>query len=113
MKSDKQIRILNFVKDNEGCTIPDIEAFTDCSRAIVNTLIKNGYLELVEQKIDINLSNICGVKDISGTKTIADFPFFNTLSINCKYTSVFPEPVTPYNKNSSYSSLSMHVETLS
>ena len=54
LKSDKQIRILNFVKDNEGCTIPDIEVFTDCSRAIVNTLIKNGYLELIEQKIERN-----------------------------------------------------------
>ena len=54
LKSEKQIRILNFVKDNEGCTIPDIEAFTDCSRAIVNTLIKNEYLELVEQKVERN-----------------------------------------------------------
>ena len=54
IKSEKQIRILNFVKDNEGCTIPDIETFTDCSRAIVNTLIKNGYLELVEQKVERN-----------------------------------------------------------
>ena len=54
IKSEKQVRILNFVKDNEGCTIPDIEAFTDCSRAIVNTLIKNEYLELVEQKVERN-----------------------------------------------------------
>lgn len=57
IKSDKQIRILNFVKDNEGCTIPDIENFTDCSRAIVNTLIKNEYLELVEIKIERNPLN--------------------------------------------------------
>lgn len=54
IKSDKQIKILNFVKDNEGCTIPEIEAFTDCSRGIVNTLIKNNYLELVETKIERN-----------------------------------------------------------
>ena len=54
LKSEKQIKILNFVKDNEGCTIPDIELFTDCSRAIVNTLIKNGYLEIVEQKVERN-----------------------------------------------------------
>ena len=54
LKSEKQIKILNFVKDNEGCTIPDIEMFTDCSRAIVNTLIKNGYLEIVEQKVERN-----------------------------------------------------------
>ena len=26
--------------------------FTDCSRAIVNTLVKNGYLEIVEKKIE-------------------------------------------------------------
>lgn len=57
IKSDKQIRIINFVKDNEGCTIPDIENFTDCSRAIVNTLIKNEYLELVEIKIERNPLN--------------------------------------------------------
>lgn len=51
IKSDKQKRILTFVKDNEGCTISEIEAFTDCSRSIVNTLVKNGYLELVEKKV--------------------------------------------------------------
>ena len=50
----------------------------------------------------INLSIIWGVNDISGTSTIAVFPCFNASPINCKYTSVFPEPVTPYNKNCSY-----------
>ena len=54
IKSEKHKRILNFVKDNEGLTIPEIEMFTDCSRAIVNTLIKNEYLELVETKIERN-----------------------------------------------------------
>ena len=34
----------------------------------------------------INLSSIWGVNDISGTRTIADFSVFMTLSINCKYT---------------------------
>lgn len=41
IKSDKHKNILYFVKDNEGVTIPEIEMFTDSSRAIVNTLIKN------------------------------------------------------------------------
>ena len=54
IKSEKQKRILEFVKNNEGCTISDIEVFTDCSRAIVNTLIKNGYLEITEKKIERN-----------------------------------------------------------
>ncbi len=54
IKSEKQQKILQFVKENEGATIPEIELFTDCSRAIVNTLIKNGYLEAVETKVDRN-----------------------------------------------------------
>ena len=33
IKSEKHKRVLNFLKENEGCTIPDIEMFTDCSRA--------------------------------------------------------------------------------
>ena len=54
IKSEKQIRALKFIRDNEGCTIPEIEAFTDTSRAILNTLIKNDYLELVEKIIERN-----------------------------------------------------------
>ena len=54
LKSQKQIKALKFIKDNEGATIPEIEMFTDVSRAIINTLIKNGYLELVEQKVERN-----------------------------------------------------------
>ena len=52
IKSDKQKRILEFIKNNEGSTIQEIEMFTDCSRAIVNTLIKNGYLEIIEKKVE-------------------------------------------------------------
>lgn len=54
IKSEKHKKILKFVKDNEGATIPEIEMFTDCSRAIINTLIKNEYLEVVEQKAERN-----------------------------------------------------------
>ena len=67
LKSDKQIRILNFIKDNEGCSISEIEAFTDCSRAIVNTLIKNEYLELVEKKVERNPLNS---KEVNNTKKL-------------------------------------------
>ncbi len=42
------------MKNNEGVTISEIEMYTDCSRAIVNTLIKNEYLERVEKKIERN-----------------------------------------------------------
>ena len=52
IKSEKQKRVINFVKDNEGVTIPEIEMLTDCSRAIVKTLVKNGYLELLDKKVE-------------------------------------------------------------
>ena len=54
IKSEKQKKLIKFVKDNEGVTIPEIEMFTGCSRTIINTLIKNDYLELVEKKIERN-----------------------------------------------------------
>ena len=54
IKSEKQKRVLNFIKDNEGATVPEIEMFTDCARGIVNTLVKNGYLEIVEKKVERN-----------------------------------------------------------
>lgn len=54
IKSEKHKRVINFVKQNEGVTIPEIEMYTDCSRGIVNTLVKNGYLEIVEKKIERN-----------------------------------------------------------
>lgn len=54
IKSEKQKKIIKFIKDNEGATIPEIEMFTDCSRAIVNTLIKNEYLEIVPKKAERN-----------------------------------------------------------
>ena len=54
IKSKKQKRVIRFVTNNEGATISEIEMYTDCSRAIVNTLIKNGYLQLVEKKIERN-----------------------------------------------------------
>ena len=83
LKSEKQIRILNFVKDNEGCTIPDIEAFTDCSRAIVNTLIKNGYLELVEQKVERNPLENKNIENTNNLKLIEEQQnAFNKISMS-------------------------------
>ena len=54
IKSEKHKKLLNFIKDNEGETVPEIEMLTDCSRAIVNTLVKNGYLEIIEKKVERN-----------------------------------------------------------
>lgn len=74
IKSDKQKKIINFVKDNEGVTIPEIEMLTDCSRAIVNTLIKNGYLEIVEQKIKRNPLHLKDTESIKRTEKTEKLP---------------------------------------
>ena len=67
IKSEKQKKILQFLKSNEGATVPEIELFTDGSRAIVKTLEKNGYVEIVEKKIERNpLAN----KKIEKTKNL-------------------------------------------
>ena len=52
IKSEKQKRALEFLKENEGATASEIEMFTDCSKAILKTLEKNGYIEFIEKKIE-------------------------------------------------------------
>ena len=52
LKSEKQIRTLRFIMQNGDSLVSDIEMFADSSRAVVNTLCKNGYLEIIEKKIE-------------------------------------------------------------
>ena len=54
IKSDKQIRALEFLKENDGVLTTDLENFADVSRAVINTLVKNGYIEIVEKKVERN-----------------------------------------------------------
>ena len=54
IKSEKQKKILQFLKSNEGATVPEIEEFAGGTRAIVKTLEKNEYIEIVEKKVERN-----------------------------------------------------------
>ena len=54
IKTEKQKRALEFIKENEGATAVEVETFTDCSKAILKTLEKNGYIEFIEQKVQRN-----------------------------------------------------------
>ncbi len=54
IKSEKQIRALKFLEQNEGIHIVDLEAITDTSRAIIKTLEKNGYVKILEEKVQRN-----------------------------------------------------------
>ena len=51
IKSDKQIRLLTFLKENDGVSINDITLFTDTTIAVVKALEKKGYLKIIEKEI--------------------------------------------------------------
>lgn len=57
IKSVKQKKVLNFLKDNDGIYISDLILITDTSKTILKALEKNGYIEIIEEKIERNLFN--------------------------------------------------------
>lgn len=54
IKSEKQIRLLRFLIQNDDIFISDLEEFTEVSKAIMKTLEKNGYIEIYEKQIERN-----------------------------------------------------------
>lgn len=54
IKSDKHIRVLRFLEQNDGVLTTDLEMFCEISRAIINTLEKNGYIEIIEKQVERN-----------------------------------------------------------
>ncbi len=54
IKSEKQIRTLRFIIDNGDVLVSDLEMFADTTRAVVNTLCKNGYLEIIQKQVERN-----------------------------------------------------------
>ena len=54
IKSEKQIRLLQFLINNDDTYIKDLEEFTEVSKAIMKTLEKNGYIEIYEKQIPRN-----------------------------------------------------------
>lgn len=54
IKSDKQIRTLNFLIQNEEVMQSELINFADSSSAILKTLQKNGYIEIIEKEINRN-----------------------------------------------------------
>lgn len=50
IKSEKQIRTLRFIIDNGDVLVSDLEMFADTTRAVVGTLCKNGYLQMIQRQ---------------------------------------------------------------
>ncbi len=71
LKSDKQIRTLNFLLQNQEVLLSELILFADTSNSVVKTLEKNGYLEIVEKEVNRNpfrIKNITPTKDLELTK---------------------------------------------
>lgn len=54
LKSEKQIKLLKFLVNNNDIFISDLEMLTEVSKSIIKTLEKNGYLEIYEKQVDRN-----------------------------------------------------------
>jgi len=54
LKSDKQIRTLNFLVQNEEVLFSELIDFAESSSSVIKTLKKNGYVEIVEKEINRN-----------------------------------------------------------
>lgn len=54
LKSDKQIRTLNFLIQNDGILVSELVSFADSSAAVIKTLEKNGYVEIIEKEVNRN-----------------------------------------------------------
>ena len=54
IKSDKQLRVLNFLIDNDGISKTELELYTDTTNAVIKALEKKEYLEILEKEIERN-----------------------------------------------------------
>ena len=54
IKSDKQIRALKFLMENDEIITTDLQMFADVSNAVIKTLEKNGYVEIVKKEVERN-----------------------------------------------------------
>lgn len=71
LKSEKQIRTLNFLIQNEEVMTSELIVFAESSNSVIKTLEKNGYIEAVEKEINRNPfknKNIEQTKNLNLTK---------------------------------------------
>lgn len=54
IKSEKHIKVLRFLENNDGVYISDLEVLTEVNRAVFKTIEKNGYIQIKEGQIERN-----------------------------------------------------------
>lgn len=71
LKSEKQIRTLKFLMENEEVMQSELVEFADTSTSVIKTLQKNGYVEIIEKEVNRNPfknKNIPKTENLSLTK---------------------------------------------
>ncbi len=54
LRGEKQKKLIEFIKTNQGLTIPELIEFVGVSRDTINSLLKKGFIEIKEEKVDRN-----------------------------------------------------------
>ena len=54
LKNRKHIQVLRFLAENDGIYKVDLEVLAEVSSSVLKTLEKNGYIEIIDQKIERN-----------------------------------------------------------
>ena len=54
LRGEKQKRVIKFILKNEGCTVSEIENFTECSKSTINSLAQKGIIKIQKEKINRN-----------------------------------------------------------
>ena len=52
LKGEKQKKVMQFLSKNEGSSVSEIEIFTECTKATINSLVKRGYIKLQKEKVN-------------------------------------------------------------
>lgn len=71
LKSDKQIRTLEFLMENDEVLLSELIDFADTSNSVIKTLEKNGYVETVKKEVNRNPfknKNIAKTQNLTLTK---------------------------------------------
>lgn len=55
VKNLKHIKVLRFLEENDGIYKADLEKINEVSSASIKTLVKNGYIEIIEKKVERDL----------------------------------------------------------
>lgn len=71
IKSEKQIRTLEFLIENDEVMLSELVEFVDTSTSVIKTLVKNGYVEIIQKEVSRNPfknKNIAKTENLNLTK---------------------------------------------